>query len=98
MEIHKDLGPEVLLLVALVTKTLGKMATLSYQKELISKLTVWWEAVSHPPSLKTAARVWTVMPPSKTSIQQELPVEAAVTRQHAADALGTFVFLVLDRN
>jgi hypothetical protein len=96
IEIRNELGPEVLLLVVLVAKSLAKMAALSQESGLIHKLNEWWTAASHPSSLTKAASALIVgHPPSEISVRQELPVEAATTEQHAADALGTFIFVVL---
>ncbi|KAI1562078.1 hypothetical protein A1F97_05632 [Pyrenophora tritici-repentis] len=88
IEIRKELGPEVLLLVVLVAKSLAKMAALSQESSLIHKLNEWWTTASHPSSLTKAASVLIVgYPPSETSVRQNLPVEAATTEQHPADAL-----------
>ncbi|KAF2844422.1 hypothetical protein T440DRAFT_473416, partial [Plenodomus tracheiphilus IPT5] len=88
IEILKELGPEVLLLVALVVKTLAKMAALSQESSLIHRLKEWWTAASHPSSLTKAASALIVgHPPSETSVRQEFPGDAATTEQHAADTL-----------
>jgi hypothetical protein len=68
IDIHKVLGPEVLLLVIIVAKSLVKMAALNQEEGLIRKLSDWWTAVSHPTSLTQAASVWKVVPSSKTNI------------------------------
>lgn len=84
IDIRKELGPEVLLCVILVAKSVSNMAKLRNNGNLMDRLKQWWTTASHPSSLTKAASALIVgHHPTKISVCEEPPVEAATVGQHA---------------
>ncbi|OAL56119.1 hypothetical protein IQ07DRAFT_188928 [Pyrenochaeta sp. DS3sAY3a] len=50
-EIYQKIGPDVLLLVVIVVKSIDKLKDLERESPLIDQLQLWWSQKAHPPSL-----------------------------------------------